>query len=417
MVAIWLPLEIVGETMKAKITKQLIDKLEANKTTGDILVWDTVVQGFCLRARATGGKIYVVKVRVNGRQRWVTIGKHGSPWKVEKAREEANKILGDVANKIDPAETREKERRAITVEELCTLYLKEGCTTKKASTLTSDRGRITRHITPLLGDKRVKDVTRADIERFIQSVAKGHTAADEKTKKYGRAIVKGGKGTATRTVGLLGGIFTFAVGRGLRDDNPVHGVKRFKDKKCERFLSEKELGKLGTALKEAEREGENKAAIEAIKLLMLTGCRRGEILSLRWQDVDYKWGCLRLPDSKTGAKVVPIGKAAIALLEGIEKNEGNDYVFASSKEGTHFVGLQKVWDRVREIAKLDDVRIHDLRHSFASVGAANGDSLLMIGALLGHKDAKTTARYAHLSDNPVKQAADRIADVIAGAMG
>ena len=403
--------------MRAKITKRLVDSLTATESTGDIQVWDTELLGFGIRIRVKGAKTYFVKTRVNGKQIWVSIGRHGSPNGPTEARKKAHDILTDAQDGNDPAETKKAERKAITVETLCALYLKEGCTTKKASTLVSDRGRITRHIIPLLGSKRVKDVTRADIERFLQSVAKGKTAADEKTKTHGRAIVTGGKGTATRTVGLLGGIFTFAVDRGYRDDNPVHGVKRFKDKKCERFLSERELGKLGKALRKAEKEGENKAAIDAIRLLMLTGCRKSEILTLRWQDVDFEWGCLRLPESKTGAKIVPLGKAASDLLRELPKHEGSDYVFTSNKEGMHLVGIQKVWDRVRELAELDDVRLHDLRHSFASVGAASGDSLLMIGALLGHKDAKTTARYAHLSDNPIKQAADRIAGVIAGAMG
>ncbi|MDD2325432.1 MAG: site-specific integrase [Alphaproteobacteria bacterium] len=401
--------------MKVKITKKLIDSITATDETGPILIWDTEQQGFGVRCWHTGGKIFQVKTRVNGKARWFNVGRYGKIT-VEKARQKAASVLGSIADGEDPAEIREADRKAITVEDLCKLYLKEGCATKKASTLVSDRGRIARHIIPLLGDKRVKDVTRGDIERFVQSVATGKTAKDEKTGKRGRAIVTGGKGTATRTVGLLGGIFTFAVGREFRTDNPVQGVKRFKDKKCERFLSEAELGKLGEALRSAEEEGENKAAIDAIRLLMLTGCRKNEVLTLRWQDVDFEWGCLRLPDSKTGAKIVPIGKAALDLMEGLSKVEGNDYVFASNKEGMHLVGLYKVWERVKEAAELEGVRLHDLRHSFASVGAASGDSLLMIGALLGHKDAKTTARYAHLSDNPIKQAADRIAGVIAGAM-
>lgn len=402
--------------MKAKLTKRLIDSLAANKETGDILVWDSEVVGFCLRCRWTGGKFYAVKERSKGKQRWITIGRHGSPWTVDAARQEAKKILGEFADDIDPAENRDADKRAITVKDLCALYLKEGCSTKKASTLVSDKGRIARHIIPLLGEERVKDVTRADVERFLQSVAAGKTSTDVKTGKYGRAIVRGGKGVATRTTGLLGGIFTFAISRGFRADNPAHGVKRYKDKKCERFLSMEELGHLGAALNEAESEGENKEAVNAIRLLMLTGCRKSEILTLRWQDVDFENGCLRLPESKTGAKIVPMGKAALDLLERKPRSEGSPYVFSGSKEGCHLVGLTKIWERIRAKAKLPEVRIHDLRHSFASVGAAGGDSLLMIGALLGHKDAKTTARYAHLAPDPVKGVADRIAGVIAEAL-
>lgn len=282
-------------------------------------------------------------------------------------------------------------------------------------TLSSDQGRINRHIIPLLGKMRVKDVTRGDIERFQQSVAEGKTAITEKTEKS-RATVTGGKGVATRTMGLLGGIFTFAVDRGMRADNPVHGVKKFKENRFERFLTSEELKALGKALKKAEKEGENIFAIAAIRLLILTGCRKNEILSLKWKHIDFERSCLRLPNSKTGAKVVPLGQAAIELLKKMPKHEGNPYVLVGDKEGTHFVALQKIWVDIRTSAGMPDLRLHDLRHSFASVGAGSGHSLLMIGALLGHRDAKTTARYAHLAADPVKLAADAIAEAIKKAM-
>jgi integrase len=323
------------------------------------------------------------------------------------------------------------------------VYLAEGCATKKASTLAVDRGRIRRHIVPLLGGKQIRALARADVERFMLDVAAGKTACDEKTGFRGRAIVKGGEGTASKTTVLLGAILQFAVNRGLRPDNPARGVKKYRSQHRERFLSIKEIAKLGEVLSQAEADfrtaeeragpgqprksgrkgesdppsGENPFAVAAIRLLMLTGCRKSEILSLCWDWIDFERAALRLPDSKTGAKVVALGAPALELLNGLPRIEENPYVFPSAVGNGHFVGLQKVWARVRERAGLSDVRLHDLRHSFASVGAAIGDSLYIIGKLLGHKQSVTTQRYAHLADDPLRAAADRIAGQIAAAMG
>ena len=159
----------------------------------------------------------------------------------------------------------------------------------------------------------------------------------------------------------------------------------------------------------------NLHAIAAIRLL-LTGCRKQEILSLKWSFVDWERACLRLPDSKTGAKVIPLGAPALELLSSLPRLDENPHVLPSTTGNGHFVGLQKIWDTLRAKAELLDVRLHDLRHSFAAVGAVAGDSLLVIGKLLGQRDQKATQRYAHLSDTPVRSAADRISGNIAAAM-
>ncbi len=393
-----------------KITKRVVDGLKPGAT-----VWDGEVRGFGVR-RQRRYRVYVLKYRFQGRQRWLSIGHHGSPWTTEGARKQAKRLLGKVADGKDPADTRDEVKNDLTISELCDLYVAEGSTTKRPSTIATDRGRIERHIRPLLGKKRCRNITRADVERMMQDIANGKTAADIKTGPRGRAIVKGGRGTATKAVTLLGAIFTFAVNRGLRPENPVHGVQTFKSKKYERFLSPAELGRLGEVLSAAEGEGVNPSAVNAIRLLVMTGCRKGEILPLRWQDVDFERSCFRLPESKTGAKVVPVGAAVLKLLEGLPKIEGNEFVLPGDKEGTHFVGLPKVWREIRERAGLNSVRLHDLRHSFASIGAAGGDSLFMIGKLLGHRQSGTTARYTHLADDPLKAAADRISGTIAAAM-
>ena len=250
----------------------------------------------------------------------------------------------------------------------------------------------------------------------MADVRAGKTAADVKTKKRGRAIVEGGRGTATRTVGLLGGIFTFAMDQGYRTDNPVRGIKRTPDRKNKRYLSPEELARLGVELSKAEGGGENPHAINAIRLLVLTGCRKNKILSLKWSHVDSSMGYLRLTASKTGEKDIPIGAPALEHLASLPRYEGTEYVFPAAIGKGHYLGLPKIWYRMRERAGLRDVRLHDLRHSYASFGVAGGNSLPIIGALLGHSDAATTQRYAHLADDVKRAAADRISGRIAAAM-
>ena len=206
----------------------------------------------------------------------------------------------------------------------------------------------------------------------------------------------------------------------LRPDgtNPCRHVKRFKEDKRERFLSDAEYRRLGSALREIEQDGsETASAIAAIRLLMLTGCRLSEIQKLRWEHVDLEVGELRLPDTKTGAKVVHLGEPAIAVLRDIQRQDDNLWVIAGRKEGGHLTDLHHPWRRIRARAGLDDVRIHDLRHSFASGGLLVGEGLPMIGKLLGHTQVQTTARYAHLANDPVKSAANRIATRIAEVAG
>jgi integrase len=228
-------------------------------------------------------------------------------------------------------------------------------------------------------------------------------------------MVEGGKGTATRTVGLLGGIFTFAVARKLRPENPVRGVKRYQDKKRETFLSSAEMAKLGGGVAKCESQGASQAAIAIIRLLAFTGARKNEIASLKWSEVDLQRGYLALGDSKTGAKIIPLGAPAVEVLSGVARVEGATYVFPASSGEDHFQGVEKVWRKVRVAAGFPKLRLHDLRHSFASVGLARGDALAVIGAILGHTDVKTTSRYAHLADDPVRNAANEISKSVHAA--
>ena len=406
-----------------KITKRTVDAAQASDRV--IWIWDSEVRGFGLKVTLGGQKIYVVQYRTGGREtpmRRYTIGKHGSPWTPVTARQEAVGIKARVTQGEDPATQKLEARSDMTVNELCDVYFaqpiiitKRG-TPKKASSLKTDKSNIDRHVRPLLGPKRVGSLTRLDIEKFQIDIASGKTAADVKTKKQGRAIVRGGKGTAARTVAVLVAILEFGVSIGALNDNSGRGVTLFKVNEKERFLSEAEQLRLGDALERAQTEGTHPSAIAAIRLLALTGCRKSEILGLRWRDVDFERGLLLLPDTKTGKKTFPLARPVIDYIASLPRIEGNPYVLPGDVEEAHFVGLQKIWTRIRYIIGLQDVRLHDLRHSFASVGTDEGDSLQVIGRLLGHSKITTTQRYAHLSLDPVRDAVERISGRIAAKL-
>ena len=354
------------------------------------------------------------------------------PLTADKARGLAKLALADVAAGGDPQGGRAASRAEITVGELCDLYLAEGCATKKPLTIYTDKGRIERHIKPLLGRKRMSALDRAGVEKFMVDVAAGKTATTEKTGKRGKAVVTGGQGAATRTVALLSSILSFAVARKMRADNPVIGVKKFKSRKSERFLSPAEIGRLGTALEAMEAEGVHPSGLAIIRLLALTGARRDEIAGLKWSEVDFERGALRLEDSKTGQKVLSLSPGAAAILSGVSAVHGSGFVFPAGKirakgdvkgqrtggnvGAGHYKGVAKVWSAARTRAGLADVRLHDLRHTFASFGAGGGFGLPVIGALLGHSNSATTARYAHLADDPVRKANDWIGGEIGAAL-
>jgi integrase len=316
----------------------------------------------------------------------------------------------------DPLAEKREAKSDITVAGICDLYMREGSSGKKPSTMVLDKSRIERHVKPLLGTRRLRDLSRADLERFMIDVATGKTATDERTGPRGRARVRGGKGTATRVMGMLGAMLQFAVGRGLRSDNPAKGIRRYPDRCIERFLSSDELSRLAASFGAAEKSLVNPYALATIRLLALTGARKSEILKTRWAWVDFERACLRLPDSKSGSKAIPLGSAAIDILRSLPRVNGNPFIIPGAKSGHHFVGLQKCWDRIRQHAGLPDLRLHDLRHHFISTGASSGESLYVLGKVAGHKNPSTTQRYAHLADDPVRLAAERISASIADSI-
>jgi integrase len=403
-----------------KLTKRTVDAAAPALDGSRRFVWDSDLKGFGLLVTPAGAKSYVVQYRTeHGRSRRLTIGRHGSPWTPEKARERAEELLRDVAVGADPMERRREARKAETVSELIDLYLEKGPaanTKKKASSWAADRSNLMRHVKPLLGSKVVASLTKEDIEDFQRDVAAGKTAADVKTKARGRAIVSGGKGTAARSTAVLGAMLAFAVERRMIPKNPAAKVTLYEGAKKERFLTGTEAATLSSTMVTMVAAGElNPTAAAAIRLLLLTGCRKSEVLTLKWSYVDLEGGRLNLPDSKTGAKSVPLGAPALSLLGGIERT-ASGYVFPAARGAGHFTGVQKAWEAVRKRAGLGDVRIHDLRHSFASFAVAGGASLYLVGKVLGHAQAKTTQKYAHLADDPLRAVADATAGKIAGAM-
>ena len=405
--------------MQAKITKRAVDA--AQKRSATYLVRDSEVKGFALVVTPAGTKSYAVDYRAGSDRgtpkRRLTIGKHGSPWTPETARIEAKRLLAEVAAGRDPATARQQERDALTFGELIDLYLAEGAGHKKPSTLKADRGRIEHHLRPLLGKLRADRIGRAEIERMRNAIAAGKTAekiASAEKRRPG-SVATGGKGAAAQCVALVSSIYAFAIGRGLSADNPARGVKKAPVRKVERFLSEAEIARLAEALEAEAQQSGNPYPPAAIKLLLLTGCRKGEIANLRWEHVDFERECLRLADSKTGAKVVYLNSPARALLHELPRMADNQRVIPGLRADSAGPAIDKVWSRVRQAAGLADVRLHDLRHSFASVAAAGGLSLPVIGALLGHKHAATTARYAHLSADPLRAANDAVGARIAAA--
>lgn len=407
----------------ARLTKRVIDGLEAK--AADYFVWDDELPGFGVRVWPTGRKVYLAQYRAAGRSRRVKIGTHG-PVTVDEARREAKGLLGDVARGEDPQEDRVTRRKSLTVRELCDRYLDaaekglvmgKGRRAKKASTLYVDRGRIERHIKPLLGAKLVRDVTPADVARFIRDVASGKTAIVERTGRLrGKSIVEGGPGTAARTAGLLGGILSFAVSEGVIRFNPTQGVKRPADQRRQRRLSADEYGRLGKVLTAAEAEAMSPQAVQGAWLLALTGCRLGEVENLRWSEVDEAGGCFRLTETKEGASVRPVGRAALDVLAGVARQRGCPYVLPAARGEGSFGGMPGAWRRIAVTAELEGVTPHTLRHSFASVAGDLGFTESTIAALLGHAAGSVTSRYVHHLDSVLVAAADRVAGTILAQM-
>ncbi len=401
----------------SKITKRTVDALKPLDSR-DLFLWDSgdgALKGFGVRVKPSGATAYIIQYRnKEGRTRRLVLG-HKGELTPDAARLLAVQKLGDARKGGDPSAERRALRAAISVAELCDLYLIQAKGQIKDSTLAGDLSRIQQHVKPLLGTRAVAGLAQKDIERFQAAVAAGKTARPRPTKGRGGQS-SGGRGVASRTVGMLGTILEFAKRQGLITDNPAKGVRRFPDQKRTRFLSFAEIGLLGEAMKAAIAEGENPTGIAAIRALLLSGCRRNEMLALPWAWLDARSRCIRFEDTKSGAQLRPIGTAAANFLASQTRQEGSQWVFPADRGGGHFVGLPRVLKRLCARAGIEDISLHTLRHSFAATAAGLGFSELTIAGLIGHKMPGVTARYAHVPDSALLVAADRVSSRIAAAL-
>jgi integrase len=377
----------------ARLTKKLVDA--ATPRDREYFLWDDELRGFGLRVLPSGRCMYVVQYRASARTRRMKLGPPAVLTPRE-ARRHAAQVLAEVLAGGDPSAARKVE--GVTVADLAARYLREHAETKKKpSSAAKDARNLELHVLPVLGSLPVGSVTRVEVSRLHYRMRKT-------------------PGAANRTLALISKMMNLAEGWGLRPDgsNPCRHVERYPERQLERYLSSAELGRLGEVLAEAERkEQEPRPVIAAIRLLILTGARRSEILNLRWAEVDFERGLLRLRDSKTGPKTIPANAPALEILAGLERT--SEWALPTAR-GTSPVSLSRPWSRIRRRAGLEDLRIHDLRHSFASVGAAAGLGLPLIGKLLGHTQPATTHRYAHLGDDPVRQASEAIGARITTAL-
>jgi integrase len=387
--------------MRGKITKRSVEALKPGAGGAEAVLWDSELKGFGVRVQRGDTKSYLLHYRVGtGRGaplRKLTIGRHGSPWAPEQARAEAKRLLGLVAQGKDPAGAKAEAKAAPTVAELAARFLAEHAEAKRKASTAREYRRLLEHVVlPAIGKRKVADVTRRDVERLHQTRRETPTEAN-------------------RALACLSTMFNIAERWGMRPDgsSPCRHIEKYPQRRRERFLSAEELARLGDAL--AAYDG-SPYAVAAVKLLVFTGARLGEVLGLKWEWVDFERGEARLPDSKTGAKTLHLPPPALAVLTELPRLDGNPYVVAGAKEGGALVNLEKPWRAIRALAGLNDVRLHDLRHAFASVAASSGLGLPIIGKMLGHTHAATTARYAHLASDSVKAAAATVASKIAAAM-
>jgi integrase len=408
--------------MREKITKRKVDALKPNPAKDEFL-WDTEAKGFGVRVKPTGARSFVLSYYAPGlhqKRRRSTIGAYG-PLTVEEARKQALELLARIAAGEDPALKASEERRAIrdeTVQALFPAYLEDGVVLRRESTLEyyESLGRL--YVLPSLGELPVARVTPQDVIKLHRTL-------------------KDRPVTANRVVQLIRGFFYWLDRRGLfAGENPASRVERFPEKPRERFLTIAEMGRLGDALRTAETEGlpaapqhkkapstkrsrnsgmfganpqpANPVAVAGLRLLMFTGWREKEALTLRWDAVDFSRSLVTLEDTKSGRSTRPVSAPALALIAAQPKLQGSEYVFPGRVDGKPLQEIQRLWYAVRAAAKLEGVRLHDLRHSVASIAAEQGHSLFLIGKLLGHKDQRSTARYAHLADDARKAMADSV---------
>ncbi len=433
---------------KARLSKRTVDAI-ARPASGFVRVWDTELKGFYVRVRANGRMTYELRYRVGRRQAALTIGDHGT-FTPEQARQAASEAKRAVRQGGDPLAARRAVDQAITLRELIERYLSEGPVdkpNKRASSWATDATNLRRHVEPLLGARAVKDLTPGDLSRWQRDVAIGKTARrgktakelgaatpgssqGEKPKTRGRVVVRGGRGAAARAMTSFSSMLSWAARAGIIEGNPALRVEKLISGRRERFLTGSEAATLWVKLAEMEEVGAiSRDHADLFRLLALTGARRGEVLGLCWREVDFERSMIVLPPdrhkagSKGHGRTLHLDAAALGILRARQRVNGDaqrivPWVFAKLDGSGPIEPPKRAWAAVRKMAGMPDLRLHDLRHTYASLLLQDGVPLAHVGKALGHRKAATTERYAHLRDEATQRGAAVVAAVYAaGANG
>ena len=388
------------------LTKSKIDAFRytgrpfASKKSGKLcwardVRWDSKVAGLGVRITPSNRKTFVLSYRVSGSKRLMALGDYGT-LTLDQARQRAIREKAKVIDGQDPLEARQEAREASTVEDLERDYLeRHAYKHKRPGSVRGDQSMLKKYIHPALGSKQVDAVRRRDVERLHQSLSN--------TPYH-----------ANRVLTLLSKMFSLAMEWDWRTDNPCQGVQKFHEEKRERWLKTDELRRLTDALDRST----NQRAADAVRLLLLTGARKGEVLKAEWSQIDFERGVWTKPSAHTKQKRtehVPLSAAALALLHDMrERDLAGRHLFPGDRPGEPLKDLKRFWPQICREAKLENVRIHDLRHTFASHLVSSGLSLELVGRLLGHTQAATTMRYAHIADDPLREAANRFGNIVTG---
>ena len=381
--------------MAERITDKLVREIKP-PSSGNRRVYDTDIKGFGVRVTAAGARAFILNYYADGRERRYTIGSYPD-WSVAAARKEAADLKRAIDKGDDPLGTRQESRAAPTMAELFQRYAAEHLPRKAPRAAADDRSMWEKIILPFFGHRKVVDVTHADCDRLHREVGSNRPVR------------------ANRVIEVLRKAMNLAIRWGWRSDNPASGVHRNPEEGRERYLTRDEVGRLMAALS-AHRE---RTSATAIRLMLLTGCRRGEALAAGWAEFDLAAGVWIKPSAHTKQRKVHRAKlsgAAIDILRAWQTAASGEFVFPG-QTGRPLSDVKRTWEAVRREADLEGVRLHDLRHTYASILASDGQSLLTIGRMLGHTQTQTTARYSHLMDDPLREAAESIAAFVEGSSG
>lgn len=399
-----------------KINKEFINQIITKKYK-DKIFWDDDLKGFGIRVQGKSYTYVLTYMNKYGKQKRFKICRIDKLTPLQ-ARNYAKELFADIIKGNDPTQEKNKQKNMLTTTELCHLYMQEGTLHKKASTIYIDKGRIEHHIIPLIGNIPITELNRGIIEKMMLDIIKGDKIRKQakSQNKRGTTLIKGGQYAASRTVSLLTAILEFAKNRKLISENPGRGIQRPKDRIRNVFLSPDEITDFGIALTQAKNNLKNNKALNIILLLLLTGCRKNEIASLKWSYIDFRHQCFRFPDTKTGQQNRIFGRSVADILQHIKKEE-SDWVFPATSGDGHFKGVQKIFSELKQNKKEDTGQpliqnsklcLHSLRHTFASIAAEMGYTELTIAGLLGHKLGGVTNNYSHNTDKNLIISADHI---------